>query len=240
MRGPDRRGRFWPTVAAVVGIALALSLGNWQLRRGAEKRDLRARFEAQAAQPPIHVGAEALSASQMDLRRAEARGVFEPRYAVYIDNRIHRGVPGYHVVMPLRVEGSHRFVLVNRGWVARGELRSQLPAVRTPTGPVTITGTVVTPGRRMLELSNEVIEGAIWQNLTIERYRQAMAISVQPFVIRQDSALDDGLVRIWEPPDFGIEKHYGYAFQWFALAATLLAFYAVTQFRSRRKPPSAP
>jgi surfeit locus 1 family protein len=240
MRFPDRRGRFWPTVATIVGVALGLALGNWQLGRGAEKRELKARFEAQAAQPPIHVGAGELAAGEMDLRRAEARGVFEPRYAVFLDNRIQQGVPGYEVVMPLRIDGSNRYVLVNRGWIARPELRSQLPQLRTPEGPVTITGTAMIPGRRMLELSGEVIEGAIWQNLTIDRYRKAMPLDIQPFVIRQESALDDGLVRVWAPPDFGIEKHYGYAFQWFALAATLLVFYAVTQFRSRRKPPAAP
>jgi surfeit locus 1 family protein len=242
MKLPDRRGRFWPTVATVIGVALALALGNWQLNRGAEKRALKARFEAQAAQPPITVGAQELSAVEIDLRRVEARGVLEPRYAVFIDNRIHHGVAGYHVVMPLRIEGTDRYVLVNRGWVARPALRSQLPGVRTPAGPVTVAGTATIPGRSVLELSNEVIEGAVWQNLTIERYRKVMPLAIQPFVIRQDSALDDGLVRAWDPPDFGIEKHYGYAFQWFALAATLFGFYAFTQFRRRsgRNPPTAP
>ena len=83
-------------------------------------------------------------------------------------------------------------------------------------------------------MSDQVTEGRIWQNLTIERYRSAMPLSIQPFVIRQDSALDDGLVREWDPPDFGIERHYGYAFQWFGLAATIVVFYAVTQFRRNR------
>jgi surfeit locus 1 family protein len=233
MKLPQRRGRFWPTVATVVGVAVALALGNWQLGRGAQKRELKAHFDAQAAQPPIHVGADELSAADMDLRRAEARGVFEPRYAVFIDNRIHRGVPGYHVVMPLKLAGTDRYVLVNRGWVARPALRSQLPSVRTPETAVTIEGTAVIPGRRMLELSNAVVEGPIWQNLTIARYRDAMPLKIQPFVIRQESTVEDGLIRAWDPPDFGIEKHYGYAFQWFALAATLFGFYAVTQFGSR-------
>jgi cytochrome oxidase assembly protein ShyY1 len=99
---------------------------------------------------------------------------------------------------------------------------------------VTITGIAVVPSGRILELSSDVFEGAIWQNLTIERYRKKMPISVQPFVLRQDSPLDDRLVRAWDPPDFGIDRHYAYAFQWFALAATLFVFYAVTQFRRKR------
>jgi len=234
MVDPGRRGRFWPTVATVLGVAIAIALGNWQLDRGAQKRELKARFEAQAAQPPIHIGREELPASDIDGRRVEARGVFEPRYAVFIDNRIHHGVAGYHVVMPLLLDGSARYVLVNRGWLERSPRRAELPEVRTPREPVTITGIAVIPSGRMLEFSNEVFEGAIWQNLTIERYRKKMPISVQPFVLRQDNPLDDGLVRAWSPPDFGIDKHYAYAFQWFALAATLFVFYAVTQFRRKR------
>ena len=234
MRLPDKRSRFWPTFATVLGVAAAIALGNWQLGRGAQKRELKARYETLHAQPPIHVGAEELDPKDLDLRRAEARGVFEPKYAVLIDNRIHRGIPGYHVIMPLKLEGSDRYVLVNRGWVAAPPLRSERPNVRTPSGPLSIVGTVSVPASHAADLSAKAVEGDVWQNLTIERYRKAMPIAIQPFVLRQDSAADDGLVREWAPPDFGIEKHYGYAFQWFAIGATLLIFYAVTQFR--RKP----
>jgi cytochrome oxidase assembly protein ShyY1 len=93
-----------------------------------------------------------------------------------------------------------------------------------------------------LELSDQVIEGRIWQNLTIARYRAAVPLPIQPFVIQQDNtqAPEDGLVRAWPSPELGIDKHYGYAFQWFALAATLLVFYVVTQFRRLSgEPPSA-
>jgi surfeit locus 1 family protein len=228
----------WPTLAALLGIAITVALGTWQLGRGAEKRALKERFDAQLAQPPVHVGARELAASDVELRRVEARGNFEPRYGIYVDNRILHGVPGYHVVMPLKIEHSNRHVLVNRGWIARPALRSDLPKVRTPAEPVSITGVAIVPGTRTFELSKDVFEGAIWQNLTIDRYRKAMPIEIQPFVVRQDNALDDGLAREWDAPDFGIEKHYGYAFQWFALAVTLFVFYVVTQFRSRRSTPS--
>jgi surfeit locus 1 family protein len=230
----ERRSGVWPAIATIAGVAITLALGYWQLDRAAEKRTLKARYEAQAARPPIDVGSVVMDATEVALRRVEARGVFEPRYAVYVDNRIHRGAPGYHVVMPLKLEHADRYLLVNRGWLPRGSNRSNLPQVRTPPGPVSVSGIAVIPSTRTLELSDRVIEGAVWQNLTIERYRAAMPIAIQPFVLRQDSAVDDGLVRSWDAPDFGIDKHYGYAFQWFALAATLFVFYAVTRFR--RKP----
>lgn len=229
------RSGVWPLAAAIAGIAIAVSLGNWQLGRAAGKLELQERFDALAAQPPIFVGTAELEAADVDLRRVEARGIFEPQHTIFVDNRTRRGVPGFHVVTPLRIEGGERHVLVNRGWVPWNPQRSRLPEVRTPDGAVTVTGIALIPARRTLELSDKVIEGRIWQNVTVERYREAFpSLSIQPFMIRQHNVVEDGLVREWESPDFGVDKHYGYAFQWYALAVTILVFYAVTRFRRNR------
>ena len=95
----------WPTLAALAGIAITVALGNWQLGRGHEKAALAERIrvaghDALIAMPAAEAGAEDLA-----LRRVEAHGRFEPKYAVFIDNRVLHGVPGYHVVMPLRLDG---------------------------------------------------------------------------------------------------------------------------------------
>lgn len=229
------RFSLWPTLAAAAGIALTIALGNWQLNRAHEKNELKARIGELAKGPPISVSAAALDARDVQLRRVEARGTFEPKYVVFIDNRVWRGTVGYQVVMPLRLGDGGRYVLVNRGWVAGTPDRNRLPEVKTPAGPVVISGMAVVPSKRFLELSGNTVVGKVWENLTIERYRQAMPIAIQPFVIQQESAgaPDDGLVREWDPPDLGIERHYGYAFQWFALAVTILVFYLVTHVKRK-------
>lgn len=223
----------WPSLAAAAGIALTLALGNWQLGRGQDKAALRTQVEQRAHAALIDVPVAALEARDVELRRVEARGIFEPKYAVFIDNRVLRGVAGYHVMMPLKLGDGSRYVLVNRGWIAGTRDRKRLPEVKTPAGLVTVSGLAVVPSRRFLELSERTTEGGVWQNLTLERYRKAMPIPIQPFVIRQEqgSVLDDGLVREWEAPDYGVDKHYGYAFQWFALAALILVFYLVTNVK---------
>ena len=119
--GPSRlrfsfRPRWWAVLLAAGGCAAGIALGNWQSGRAAEKRALA------AAQAPVTL-----------------RGSFDARYTVFADNKLYRGRPGYHVVQPLRLaEGKH--VLVNRGWVAAGASRAQLPEVRTPAGEVELTG----------------------------------------------------------------------------------------------------
>ena len=227
------------TLAAAAGIAATLALANWQLDRAHEKEGLAARLAALAKDPPVTLPAAEVKAQDVEWRRVIARGRFEPRYGVLVDNRIYRGVAGYHVVMPLEISGNTgaaaRYVLVNRGWVAGNPDRTQLPRVTTPDATIEITGLAVTPSRRFLELSAAAPQGNVWQNLTLDRYRKAFPLALQPVMIQQDSPLDDGLVREWDPPNLGVDMHYGYAFQWFALAATLLVFYLVTHVRRRRE-----
>lgn len=226
--------RLFTTLAAAAGIAVTLALANWQLGRAHEKEAAAARLEMLAKDAPVRVPAAELKAEDIEWRRVTARGRFEPRYAVLIDNRVRRGVAGFHVMMPLAIEGSGgRHVLVNRGWIAGTPERSRLPEVTTPPDTIEVTGLAVTPSKRFLELSSATAEGRVWQNLTLERYRQAMPISVQPFVILQESALEDGLTRDWDPPNLGVNTHYGYAFQWLALALTVLVFYLVTHVKRR-------
>ena len=223
----------WPTLAAVAGIALTLALGNWQLGRGHEKSALAERIQAAGRDALIALPAAEIRAGDVAWRRVEVRGRFEPKYAVFIDNRVLHGVAGYHVVMPLRIGDSTRYVLVNRGWVAGTNTRSTLPQIATPSDAVTIVGLATVPGERYLELSTRIAEGNVWQNLTLERYRAAVSIHIQPVVIRQENYVDDGLKREWDAPALGVDKHYAYAFQWFALAATMLIFYVVCHVGKR-------
>lgn len=227
--------RLLTTLAAGAGIVVTLALAHWQLGRAHEKEALAARLAALAKDAPVMLSTAPARAVDLEWRRVTARGRFDPRHGVLIDNRIRHGVAGYHVVMPLALEGpdsqGSRYVLVNRGWVAGSPDRSHLPEVRTPEATVEIAGLAVVPSRRFLELSERVTEGRVWQNLTLERYRQAVPIPLQPFVVQQDSTVDDGLVREWDAPNVGVDRHYGYAFQWLAIGATILVFYLATHVK---------
>lgn len=233
-----RRPRWLPTVAAVAGIALTAAAGNWQLDRAHEKERLQQAYDRAAADAPVVLSAAPVEAQTLLFRRIEATGELVPRAAVLLDNKVLAGVAGYHVIMPLRIAGSPKYVLVNRGWVAAGADRSRLPDVGTPAGSVTVVGVAVLPGR-FLELSGAETNGPVWQNLTIERYRRRMQLDIQPVVIEQHNDLGDGLARSWSRPDFGVAKHYGYAVQWFSLCgliAFLYVFFHVRRARSEKDP----
>lgn len=234
----QRRPRWLPTVAAIAGVALTAVAGTWQLERAHQKERLQQAHERGVADAPVALSAAPVEPEQLLFRRVEAKGEFVPQAAVLLDNKVLAGVAGYHVVMPLKFTGSLKHVLVNRGWVAAGADRNRLPEVKTPRGDVTVTGVAVVPGR-FLELSGAPPSGAVWQNLTIERYRRRMLLDIQPVVIEQHNDLDDGLVRSWARPDFGIARHYGYAVQWFslcALIAFLYIFFHARRSRSKKHP----
>jgi surfeit locus 1 family protein len=222
-------------LAAVAGIVVTAVAGNWQLNRAHEKESFKLAFERGVADAPIQLSGQGVRAEELRWHRVQATGEYVPRAMILIDNKLRDGVAGYEVIMPLKISGSSMHVLVNRGWVPMTD-RSRLPGVITPDLQQTVTGLAVAPGRFM-ELGKADLSGPVWQNLTIERYTDRMKLAVLPVIIQQDGGPDDGLQRSWPAPDFGVEKHYSYAVQWYSLCGLigfLLVFFHVRNFRSRQ------
>ena len=94
-----------------------------------------------------------------------------------------------------------------------------------------VVGLAVVPGRRIYELSSAPPDGPVWQNLTLERYRDRMPYPIQPIVIRQSNDLGDGLLREWQSLERGINVHRSYALQWFAMAALIAIVYLYYSLR---------
>lgn len=212
------RPQWGPAIALLAVAALTLRLGFWQLDRAEQKRVLGERHAALAREPAVTLPAVIGDADDYRYRRVEATGRYLGEHGIFLDNRTLHGVAGYHLLTPLRVEGSGGIVLVNRGWVAAGPDRTVLPEVPVPSGSVRVEGIAVLPGRA-LELSSDTVQGRVWQNLDLDRYRQSTGLDVLPVVVQQEGGPKDGLVRQWELPSTGREKNLAYAVQWFAMAA---------------------
>lgn len=222
-----------PGIAAAVFIALTISLGNWQTRRAEEKLDLARQLDEAARGPVLAVPSQPVAPGAMEHHRVTALGQFAARHTLYLDNKIHDHVAGYHVITPLKIRGGETYVLVNRGWIAAGD-RRELPRVATPEGETGVAGIAVAPTRRFLELAPEAGTGPLRQNLVPEREEQRLGLRLQPFVIQQTSEANDRLVRAWERPDTGVDKHRGYALQWYSFAAlALVLFIALSVKRTR-------
>jgi surfeit locus 1 family protein len=224
----------WPTLAALFFFVLTLSLGNWQSGRADTKRALQARYDAAVREAPIHVGSALLDRDSVLFRKLEVEGVFDDAHTILLDNRVLNGVAGYHVLTPLRIEGGALALLVNRGWVATGRSREQVPVPPTPTGRVRLEGMAVDPHTRYVELAPTTPQGRVWQNLDFARYAATSGLNLQPVLLLQTSSLPDGLQRNWPRPDTGVDTHVSYAFQWYSLAATLAVLWLIMNVRRWR------
>lgn len=221
------------TIAACAGF---VALGNWQSRRAEEKLAAQRDADARAAAAPVRLPATIVAAGEYAGRRVVAAGEYVPAHTVLIDNRVHKGIVGYYVVTPLRLEGGPVHVLVNRGWVAAGPRRDRLPEVSTPPGPQRVEGLAVAPGRPPYALAPDVAPGPVRQHLDIERVAAESGLRLQPVFVQETSAAPDGLVRVWERPDAGVNTHRAYAVQWYGLGILTVVVYVVLGFRRAGDP----
>lgn len=233
------RFRWIPFIAALIAAAIGLSLGQWQTRRALEKESIEARLVEREAAPVFELGSNSLPVDELEFRRVALRGRFVPDWNVFLDNRPYKSAAGFYVLTPFKVDGGNAHVLVNRGWVPRNPVdRARLPPIPLPAGPLEIEGVVRRSPGQILQLGtpNPLQPGAIVQNVEIAEFERAAGIQLQPFVVEQVSASGDGLVRDWPRASSGADRHRGYAFQWYGLAATALIFFFVTGFtRGSRK-----
>ena len=222
-----------PTVAALAMVALTLSLGRWQAGRAEEKAALQSLWAARTAEAPLALAGGTPSAQELAFRRVRLRGTFVAGGQIFIDNRIHGGRAGFHVLTPLALAGGGPAVLVNRGWIARTAAYPAPPEVAVPEGEQAIEGLATVPSLRYVELSADPVAGSVWQNLSIERYAARTGRDVLPVVVLARPPAP-GLAAVEERPDTGIAKHQEYALTWFSLAATVAALWVGLNLRRVR------
>ena len=238
-------------IATACAVALTAGLGFWQLNRAQTKIALQNRIVEKNTQD-VSVNRSLLAinneAKWVDMlhRAVRLNGQWLAERTVYLDNRPMAGRPGFFVLTPLRLAGSDAVVLVQRGWIPRDfQDRTRLAAVTTPESEVVITGRLAAAPSAIYELGKTAAleassdstttatntagkPSSIRQNLDMQRLEaslKAANLRLLPRVVLQTDAASEGLLRNWPAPDSGVAKHYGYAFQWFGLCATVLVLY---------------
>ena len=237
-----RRALVW--AVALAAMALTASLGRWQLSRAAEKEALQAAIAERQRLPALDGASLAQPLSEDQARELLHRGItlrgqWLADRTVFLDNRPMARQTGFYVLTPLRLTGRDRVVLVQRGWAPRHQVdRSLLPPVQTPTGEVQVSGRIAAHPPRVYQLGQEQ-GGAIRQNLDLDAWRAETGLPLAPVLVVQTGAASDGVQRDWPEAASGVEKHYGYAFQWFGLCTLiglLLLWFQVVRplYRARR------
>ena len=223
--------RFIPFLAAVMVALIALSLGNWQSRRAEEKQRLASELATQAALPPLDMQLVKEGKAPAYFRSVQMTGSFIAQWPIYLDNRPYQGQAGFYLLMPFKLKDSEQTLLVMRGWLPRdAQNRLQLPITPTPEGVLQLEGKVRESVGHVMQLGSEpaLQSGVIRQNLEVAELSKTSGLKLENFIIEQTSETADGLIRDWSEASLGIEKHRGYAFQWYGLAVTALLFFIAT------------
>lgn len=237
-----------PALAALAAILLFTRLGFWQLDRAEEKQVMQTAYQDQIRAAPVDL-TQAVKlrerAQGMHWRRCILNGSYDPHRIFLLDNQVYRGAVGYQVfsrfILPDGVS-----VLVDRGWVAAPETRSEAPPIGAITRPSTLTGVAKPVPATGIELAPDVPEnmgGNLFRVQRIDLAQLAAGIGrpLLPYVVRLDPDTPGALVWNGSEPGFNRERHLGYAFQWFALATTVLVIYIVLKLKNRRRTgPSGP
>ena len=228
------RFRWVPFLAAALVVAFGVSLGNWQVRRAEQKLALQQQMLVRAELDPVKSNELAPAQAPEEFRRVVAKGEFIASWAVYLDNRPYQGRAGFYLLMPFKLAGSEQSVLVMRGWFPRDAInREHIPTITVPEGVIQIEGRVRASTGKVMQLGEAAAlePGAIAQNVDVAEFARASKLSLQTFIIEQTNDAADGLVRDWPIPSVGIDKHKGYAFQWYSLALVAAVFFLLTGFK---------
>ena len=227
-------------ITIVIALPLLLRLGFWQLERGEEKQQLQQQYEAQEQMLPVELSslnASVEAESRLKYQRVSLNGQFDNQHSILLDNRIYGGVVGYEVLSPFITE-SGLVVLVNRGWIAGYADRKQLPSLPAIESTVRVLGKVHVPLGKVVTLASDqwseqwplVVQ---WED--IPRIASLLDLSLFPYSVRLEAGAIGALTVDWPAVNTQPEKHWGYAVQWFLMAAALLIFWLYSSIRPRHK-----
>jgi surfeit locus 1 family protein len=232
--------QFAPTVPATLltlaGVALFIGLALWQLDRADQKRALLAQASAGASSTVAAAG-DALNTLPR-YQRVSLQGQYDSHRQILLDNMYSlQGRPGYRVLTPLQLEGDE-WVLVDRGWIAPGATRAQLPAVNVDERARSVIGRLDHPPRPGIRMGDETQLGEGWPRvLHYPTHAQLERVLERPLaqrIVVLEADQPDGYERASRPlAHVDPSRHIGYAVQWIAFAIVAVVIYVLISRRPK-------
>lgn len=239
------RGVLEPTIFALVGVAILIGLGIWQLDRKVWKENLIAAMTARLDRAPEDLPPREAWVRLVPQREEFSRVRFPAEFLpgqealVYSAGSAFRPDvkgPGYFVFAPARLAGGS-IVIVNRGFVPIDHKDPATRAQGASRGRVDIIGIVRWPETRGLFTPADDAKDNVWYLRDIAAMAAAKHwTNVAPFYIEQESPAPPG--GLPKPGKLAVnlpDNHLQYAITWFGLALALAGVYLVWLIRRLRR-----
>ncbi len=239
-------------IATLLLVFLFARLGLWQLDRAAEKRSMLAAKELASTASALTAFDEQLHIQDIEYRNVELSGQYDYSRQFLLDNRIYQQQAGYEVITPFYPLGSDGFILVNRGWVGHNGNRNDKPSIPAATTESLLAGVMTNPSKGFsigpaLEQSEAVYNKAHSGKGSAQGREQKWPLVLQYIdyatiadkvdkiplvsgVVVADQGQNGNLMYNWKPVANGPMKHYGYAFQWFAMLVAVIILFIYLNF----------
>jgi len=223
------------TILVLVGGAVCVRLGIWQLDRLEQRQAFNAHVEAMwSAEPLTLSGQSTLDLTAMEYRAVEVSGMYDFENQVVLRNRYFQNQYGYHLLTPLRLDDGSA-VLVDRGWIpADGNDSPADWRKYDRPGSVTLQGQIRL-GQTKPDLGGvpdptltvEQTRLEFWNIVNLKRLQSQISYPLLNVYIQPDIDPDDSEPPIPYQPEIELTEgpHLGYAGQWFIFATILVLGY---------------
>ena len=211
----------------LIFFVLFVVLGQWQLTRAEYKRAISDRFQAKLAQDYQKINLDFIVNKENRYQKIKLTGSYDNDFVMLLDNKIHGGQAGYHVLVPFVID-QYKAVLVNRGWVAAGDSRNVLPKILSSPTSGEVRGILTLPNNAGYRLGGVTMTGK-WPQLIpyieLDKIELGLPYKLVPYVIWLSAEIDDYYIRDWKPVWSSPEKSEAYAVQWFSFSIIVLVLY---------------
>lgn len=228
----------------IVFLALFIALGFWQIDRAHQKERLLSAQERAARAAPVDLGqwlAAGKPLSALYLHHVRIKGKALTGHVLLQDEQTRDTRVGYHLWVPVELRAAPRVILINRGWIPQASDRKPPEKLPELHANGVFTGLLEKLPRAGLDTGGSSCRKTGWPHLVLYPHLVNMqCLFEKPLlagIVRLDAdspgslgGLKTGLPKHGMTP----MRHYGYAFQWFALGLTVVVVYLVLNFKRRR------
>ena len=227
---------FLPSILITATFAFLVSLGFWQLDRADEKRGIEASIKL-ANTGSIELIVEEESLKNKEYYEVRLQGTYLSDKQFIYDNQIVDQVSGYYVLTPYALAGQSKAILINRGFIPWNGRRDKLADIVVGQDAREIKVLISKPIKRMeLKLTESGIEFPVLiQSIDLQDMASLASIDFSSVIGLLDSSASNGFIRKLEPYTGSIEKHIGYAVQWFLMALVLAIIGIRIAIKQRKK-----
>jgi surfeit locus 1 family protein len=220
------------TIAFLITFSILIKLGFWQLERADHKKYLNESYKLRQSEKIIDLNAHKNIKDKESIlwRKVSLNGSFYKEKNLMVDNQIFKHEAGFNILTPFKLDGTGMTILVNRGWHKNLINREQIPVINSVDDIGLINGYAVkipVPGINLGGSNIEIINASLarFQRINLDEINSFYQANFLPYMVYLNPLIDDEYISNFKLPVPDSEKNYGYAFQWFAFALTLLIIF---------------